>query len=296
MKKYSFYSLFFSRFSFYLSTRFSSDFSSRFSSWFSSRFPLYLSLLVLGSVSGFTSTVQAQAQLSGTPEELREFLHPRPNTVNISGEGELTAYKDVAKISLLVTTEERTLNLSMSNNQALRNSLIETFIAAGIADTEIKNSKFSSSPQFGLFGRNPNRFEVTARLEVTVTSEEHLQLLARAADENEEVNFENTEFEHSLKDEFEKQVRELAMQDVMEQKAYNEASLGLELRAVNFFYGNIRQRARAVPMAARMETLAADGGITSASTSMAAPIVAPTFDEVEYQTSVNVVFEIVAEE
>ena len=67
---------------------------------------------------------------------------PQPNLVNISGNGELTAFKDVAKVSLLVTTEARTLNEAMSVNQALRLSMIEDFVNAGIPATAINNSKF----------------------------------------------------------------------------------------------------------------------------------------------------------
>ena len=235
----------------------------------------------------------AQAQLSGTPEELREFLHPRPNTVNINGEGELTAYKDVAKVSLMVTTEARSLAAAMESNQALRNKMINEFIAAGIDQEDINNSKFSSSPQFGLFGKNPNSYEVSARMEVTAKSEEHLQLLARAADSNSEVKFEQTEFEHSLEDEFEVQVREAALADVMSQKAYYETTLGLQLKAVNFFYGGVRLMARAMPA-----TLAQDMAFSAAAESSAvrsAPAVTPSFDEVEYQTTVTVVFEIISD-
>lgn len=244
--------------------------------------------LLFNSQLGF-----AQAQLSGTPEELREFLHPRPNTVNINGEGELTAYKDVAKVSLMVTTEARSLAAAMESNQALRNRMIEEFVAAGISIEDINNSKFSSSPQFGLFGTNPNRYDVSARMEITVKSEEHLQLLARAADSNSEVEFEQTEFEHSLADEFEVDVREAALADVMTQKAYYETTLGLELKAVNFFYGGVRRLARAMPapMAQDMVFSAASESVAASS----APAVAPSFDEVEYQTSVTVVFEIISD-
>jgi hypothetical protein len=35
----------------------------------------------------------------------------------------------------------------------------------------------------------------------------------------------------------------------MAQKGYYESSLGLELKAINFFYGGIRQMARAMPRA-----------------------------------------------
>ena len=258
---------------------------------------LSLAVTVAASLAGFSQAVLAQAQLSGTPDELREFLYPRPNTVNINGEGELTAYKDVAKISLLVTTEERTLSRAMEVNQALRLELIQQFVAAGVPSDAINNSKFSSSPQFGLFGRNPNSFEVSARMEVEVSSEEHLQLLAAAADEHEEVEFESTEFEHSEMDAFEDQVREIALNDVMAQKAYYESSLGLELKAINFYYGGIRQMARAMPQVAMAQEMAMDsvGGRTSSSLAVAAPTVAPTFDEVEYQTNITVVFEIINE-
>ncbi len=261
---------------------------------------LSLSFLISSAVSlsGFSQLSLAQAQLSGTPEELREFLHPRPNTVNISGEAELSSYKDRAKISLLVTTEERTLSAAMQVNQELRLALIQQFTDEGIPLEDINNSKFSSSPQFGLFGRNPNSFEVSARMEISVGSEEHLQLLAAAADEHDEVKFESSEFEHSEEEAFEKQVRELALQDVMDQKAYYESSLGLQLKAINFFYGGIRQQSRALPMAVMSQEMAMDtnaraGGSVNAS--MPAPVVAPTFDEVEYQTSITVVFEIVNE-
>ena len=262
----------------------------------------YLSLgLLAASAFALASSSQvslAQAQLSGTPEELRGFLFPRANTVNINGEAELSAYKDRAKISLLVTTEERSLSQAMSLNQALRLSLIEEFTAAGIPVADINNSKFSSSPQFGLFGRNPNSYEVSARMEISVASEEHLQLLAAAADSNDEVEFERTEFEHSEEDAFETEVKELALQDAMDQKAYYESSLGLQLKAVNFFYAGVRQMSRSMPMAAvALEMADASSGARSSNSTIAAqaPIVAPTFDEVEYQTSITVVFEIINE-
>ena len=241
---------------------------------------LSLAATATASLTGFSQLGHAQTQLSGTPDELREFLHPRPNTVNINGEGELTAYKDVAKV-----------------NQAMRLELIQQFVAAGVPQEDINNSKFSSSPQFGFFGRNPNSFEVSARMEIEVNSEEHLQLLAAAADENEEVEFESTEFEHSDEDAFEDRVREIALEDVMAQKAYYESNLDLQLKAINFYYGGIRQMARAMPRAAMAQEMAMDANAnrTLSSAAVAAPTVAPTFDEVEYQTNITVVFEIINE-
>jgi uncharacterized protein YggE len=232
----------------------------------------------------------AQPTLSGSPDQLREFLYPRPNTVNINGEAELTAYKDVAKVSLLVVTEARNLADSMSANEELRQGLIERFVAAGIPREDINNARFASSPQNGLFGRNS--FAVTARLEVSVQSESHLQLLAAAADSADEVTLQSTEFEHSEEDAFEDRVRELALADVMEQKAFYEQQLGLRLRAVNFFYGGIQRTPRAMPLMARAQ--AADSAMAESSVSAAAST-ASSFDKTDYRTNVTVVFEIVSE-
>ena len=135
-------------------------------------------------------------------------------------------------------------------------------------------------------------------MEIEVVSEEHLQLLAAAADEHDEVDFQSTAFEHSEEDAFEDQVTQMALQDVMAQKAYYESSLGLELKAINFFYGGIRQMARAMPRTMMTPELAMESNNRPAASSLAvssALPVAPTFDEVEYQTNINVVFEIVNE-
>lgn len=120
-------------------------------------------IATLAAAIALQGAAQAQPQLSGTPGELRGFLFPRPHTVNISGDGEITTYKDQAKVSLMVTTEALDLYQSMKANQELRNKLTQDFISAGIPAGDINNSKFSSSPQFGFFGRDPSSYEVTAR-------------------------------------------------------------------------------------------------------------------------------------
>lgn len=105
----------------------------------------------------------AQAQLSETRYGLRWFLYPRPHTVIITGDGELHACKDVATVSLLISTEDRDLSVAISQNLSLRDMLIAGFTAAGIPVAAINNARFSSEPQFGLLGRNPNAYEVSAR-------------------------------------------------------------------------------------------------------------------------------------
>lgn len=57
-------------------------------------------------------------------------------------------------------------------------------------------------------------------MEIKMTDEKNLLLLATAADEHDEVDFESTAFEDSEKNDFEDQFREIALQDVMAQKRY----------------------------------------------------------------------------
>jgi hypothetical protein len=116
------------------------------------------------------------------------------------------------------------------------------------------------------------------RLEVEVESKEHLQLFAAAVNANDEVEFESTEFEPNKEKAFEVQVRELALRDVMEQKACHESNLGIKLQAINFYYGGVQRMTRAMPMVAIEMAADITGTVVEP---VAACAVAPTFDEVE---------------
>ena len=90
--------------------------------------------------------------------------------------------KAVTTAGLLITTEDRGLHVAMRQNQLLRDALIDGFTASGIPGASSNAARCSSDPQFGLLGRNPNAYEVSARLEVEARNEEHPQFLAAAAD------------------------------------------------------------------------------------------------------------------
>ena len=47
----------------------------------------------------------AQAKLSGTQEEIREIVFPRPDQVSIEGKATLTAYKD-AHVYVCITSKD----------------------------------------------------------------------------------------------------------------------------------------------------------------------------------------------
>ena len=234
-------------------------------------------------VAWFPALASAQAQISGTQEEIREIVFPRPDQVSIEGKATLTAYKDSAQVELIVTTEARSLETAMRDNQALRSRLAQRFTEAGIDPGAINNAKFVSSPKKGFLSQKTNSFEVGAKLQVTVTSEAELQLLAAAADQYEEVELGATEFEHSEEKELERQVRELAVKDALDQANFYSQTLGFALKPINFYPQTFTRSSR--PQLLMSRAMAMD--------EMAAPASMDNFDEIEFDASVTVVFEIV---
>ena len=60
--------------------------------------------------------------------------------------------KSVATVGLLITTEDIDLYVALSQNQLLRDALIDGFTAVGIPGASINAARCSSNPQFGLLG------------------------------------------------------------------------------------------------------------------------------------------------
>jgi uncharacterized protein YggE len=248
-------------------------------------------LLLLGAAA------TAQPTVSGTPAEIRQLLgmptNP-PQVVTIRGFAEETAYTDRAIVSLIVTTERRSMAEALQANAALRAEITRTLTSAGIDPEAINNSRFSTSPQFGPFGRNPNNYQVVNRMEVTATMEAHLVALGDVVDQNMEVTFGGTEFEHSEREAFEDRVRQAALDDAMEEKAFYETSLGIELGPVNFRTGPVIFNPRERFLSQALEEVAVTGARAedaAAQAPLEAPGV-PTFDEVQYRANVEIDFEV----
>ena len=96
--------------------------------------------------------VFAAPELKGSPEELSAFLQQPLPTVNIVVRAEESAYADKAKITLIITTEDKLMATALTANGTVRESITKQFVAAGIPEDSINTSKFSTSPQYGWFG------------------------------------------------------------------------------------------------------------------------------------------------
>ncbi len=242
-----------------------------------------------------TSQLWADPELKGTPDELKNFLEPPARIVTIEGHASEKAYADTAHISLVVTTEDKQLSQALDLNAKLRRQLVASFVSNGIDASHINSSKFSTSPQYGWFGAKPSSYEVINRMKISVNSEAHMKLLAAAADQHKQVSFGDTEFEYSGKRVLQQKVKAMALDDAEQQKQQLESVLALKLRAVGIINPRVFARPTRAARAVIEEVVvsARQQGAAKLYQDQAAPQKTPSFDEMEFEASVSVIYEVV---
>lgn len=238
----------------------------------------------------------ASPEIKGNPEELRSYFHPENRTLSIQGHAEKTAYTDEAVVNLVVKTENKLLSKAIKENSAIREQVIEQLSGKGFDKADIKNSKFSSSPQYGWFGSEPQSYEVVNRVAIKIADSRQLELIAEIADTNTAINFSGTTFEHSEKEAFEKLVKKLALEKVLEKKRFYEQSLGIKLTAVSFAESSVGFNATdgANMLVEEIVVMGMRGSKGDSYSKISAPS-APrsnTFDELEYSATVTVEFKV----
>jgi uncharacterized protein len=252
-------------------------------------------IILIAAFTLLSTQALSAPELKGTPQELRGFLHPADRVVTITGQAEEKAYSDVAIVSLVVTTEDKLLSNAISQNTSLRAKITQSLLASGVNKNSIKSSKFSSSPQYGWFGKKPTSFKIVNRMAISITNEAHLKDIAVISDQFEEVDLSDTEFEHSAKDEYNQKVKAKALDKVLKQKAFYEKTLGLKLTAISIRDSNIHQMAtrgarvlESVVVSRRLDE--SDSYSSIAKFKEQAP--STSFDEIKYQADITVDFKI----
>lgn len=249
-----------------------------------------------------SSTVAlANPELKGNPEDLRQFLHPKDKLVSIYAQAEEKAYSDKAIVSLVITTEDKLLSESLSKNSQLRENITQQLVSAGITPENIKSSKFSTSPQYGWFGKKASSYKVVNRMAVSIIDEAHLQAIAAVADGKLEIELSDTAFEHSRKDELEDKVKTLALAKVMKQKEFYEKNLGVQLTPVGFRKSNVGRTAtrgamvlEEVVVTARKRSSNDEASTSKRYNSRPEPESESSFDEIRYEAGITVDFKIQA--
>lgn len=252
-------------------------------------------LLLTLALFALASPLQAAPELKGSPEELKGFLHPSSQTLFISDSAEATAYSDQAIVNLVITTEEKNLSSALEKNATLRSSIKSQLTAQGIAAEDIKNSKFSSSPEFGWFGKEPTSYKVVNRMSIKIQEEASLQSIATISDQHKEVLLSGTQFEHSKKAAFSQNVKALALKKVMDKKAFYESTLGIKLTPVSFeesIFDNLPTQG-----ASQLEEIVVTGTRTKSDSYSSRRQYEPdmsnsSFDEIKYSARIKVEFKV----
>ncbi len=253
-----------------------------------------LSLLLL-TLSNFAI---AQLEVRGNPDELRTIIYPAERIVNITEQVEETAYTDIAVVNLVVTTEEKQMAQSIAKNTAQRASISKRLTDGGITSESIKSSKFSTSPQYGWFGKKPASYKVINRLAITIYTEKQLEFIASIADSNPTVEMAGATFKHSKKEELIDRVKKGALDKVMKRKAFYEENLNVTLTPVNIrdmSVNNMGTRG-AIILEEVLVTASRQSNSALGYSKSAPKRPAPSFDEITYQASLQVDFKIESNE
>ncbi len=248
-------------------------------------------ILILVTLSSYAI---GDPEIKGTPNEIREFIHPNDNIVNIVGHASKTTYSDKAIISLMVTTENAKLSESIDSNSKLRNKVIKKLVATGINPNQINSSKFSTSPQYGWFGKKPSSYKVVNRTKIGITDESQLKQIALVADLNEEIDLVGSIYEHTKEAEFKNIVKKEALDDVLKQKEFYEMSLGIKLIPVGFNDVRIFQGATqgALLLEQSVKLKRKQSKLESFSSSYGGQKSPTSFEEVKYEANITVSYKV----
>ena len=145
-------------------------------------------------------TFAADPEIKGTSGELTAYLSGIPKLVSISGEREVKAVADRAKVTLKVSTESKSLVESLRLNQEARGRVVSFLKENGIGPDQVQAARFSSTQKHGIFSEKAKSHRIENFLKITVRDEKEFQAVASTVDRLAEVHFLGIDFEHSNKE------------------------------------------------------------------------------------------------
>lgn len=181
----------------------------------------------------------AEPELKGTAAELTQYLTAVPQLVALTGESEMKVPADRAVVSLMVVTENKSLQEASRLNQEARARMLRLLVERGVPSERVQPSKFSSTPKYGLFGEKAKSYRVENVVKIKAQDEKEFQLIAGLVDGSPEVRYEGVEFEHSNKDELRQNALAQAIAKAGEKKRLYEEKLGVKLTVKGFAEGGV---------------------------------------------------------
>jgi uncharacterized protein len=237
---------------------------------------------------------EAEPELKGTPTELAAHLQNLPRTVAIVGQSEVTLQVKEAVVTLMATTEHKSLEQALRLNQQIRTRVAGTFTKAGISIDRIQTAKFSSIPQYGMWSDKAKSYRVENAMKVTVREEREFQILAGIVDAEADVRFAGMELQHADKQALRTELLGKALDDAAAKRKLYEERLGVKLTPTAVVQNvNEEQRPKRFVAVQTVATIPAAGSRTVTPLSSAAEV-ASSFGEIIFKAELTVEYSLEA--
>lgn len=207
---------------------------------------LNMKTLPLALIALFTlqTGLRAEPEIKGTPTEVSAFLGNIPGTVWLSGDGEIKVPADQAIVSLVVVTENKSMQEASRANRELRTKIIQNLTQHGLPAERAQAARFSSSPKYGIFGEKAKSYRLENVIKVKVADEKEFQTVVGLVDTFQEVRYEGVDFDHTDKVNLKRKALEQAMDKANESKRLYEDKLGVKLTPKSFIEGAVTPEQR----------------------------------------------------
>ncbi len=191
-------------------------------------------ILTLAIIVFTTPFVHAEPELKGSPSVLANYLSSIPKEVTLNGEAKIEIQAKSGVVTIGIKTEAPHLQRSLQKSQQLRNEITTKLISSGISQNRIKGTKFSSTPEYGFFGKKPNNYVVENLLKITVTNEIELQEVAGIVDSYKDVYYQGIELKEQKKEEIKIQLLDKALANAKTRQNIYEKELDISLKPISF--------------------------------------------------------------
>jgi len=189
-------------------------------------------LIIVGLL--ILNPVFASPEIKGTPDELKQYLSNIPGVITITADSERLVVSQRARVKLLVVTDSKLLADALKSNFNIRQLAKEEMTKRGISQSMVSESKFSYTPEYGLFSDLPKSYIVRNILSIMVSSEEQLIAIANLSDKNNKIRYLSVKPIVENKDKIYAELLDKAMKSVKEKALLYESKLGLKLSPIFF--------------------------------------------------------------
>jgi uncharacterized protein YggE len=177
----------------------------------------------------FSQFVSAAPEIKGNPEEIEQYLSGIPRIIAISDQSDKVVSANKARIRLAVRTEAKALADALGQNRKIRAAIRKKLAEIGIKPDEINESKFSSTPEYGMFSDTPKSYKVNNTLSVLVDSEDKMIAVANLSDLDEHVRYLSSKPEIENKENVYKELSKKVLQNIKDKAEFYQQQLGVKL-------------------------------------------------------------------